>query len=115
MRRDVCDDDRRMAPVAGRTPADDLAERAFERELSDAMAGRPRWPEGAAFVSADVPELASVISRYGREGRPVVLVYPDGRELLIHFDRKVPSVVAGLKYRARLRFGLLRERLGTPK
>lgn len=81
-----------MAEVAARTPARDAAERAFERELSDAMLGGPRQPNRTAFVAADTPDLGEVLKRCYLEGRPVMLVYADGRELLIDHDGLLMSM-----------------------
>lgn len=48
-----------------------------------AVEGRSPYPEGAAFVAADLAELGSIVARHARERRPVVLVYPDGDERIL--------------------------------
>ena len=42
-----------------------------------------RYPNHTHFIAADNPQHDQMATRVLREGNPVVLVYPDGRELLI--------------------------------
>jgi len=42
-----------------------------------------RYPDHTHFVAADNPKHDQMATEVLREGNPVVLVYPDGRELLI--------------------------------
>lgn len=67
-----------------RTPGSILASERFDAAIEDGLAERPaRYPNGAAFVGADIPGLGKVLARNAREGRPVVLVYPDGEERVL--------------------------------
>lgn len=67
-----------------RTPGSILASERFDAAIEDGLAERPaRYPNGAAFVGADMPGLGDVLARHAREGRPVVLVYPDGEERVL--------------------------------
>lgn len=67
-----------------RTPGSILASERFDAAIEDAIAERPsRYPNGAAFVGADLPDLAAILAEKAREGRAVVLVYPDGEEWVI--------------------------------
>jgi MYXO-CTERM domain-containing protein len=42
-----------------------------------------RYPDRAHFISADHPRQGEMATRALFSGDPVVLVYPDGRELLV--------------------------------
>jgi hypothetical protein len=48
-----------------------------------AVAAPDRYPSGASFIAADLPSFHSHFRRAISEGRPVVVVLPDGDELLI--------------------------------
>lgn len=75
-----------MATVTNkrRTPGSVLASERFDAAIEDAIEERPeRYPNGSVFVGADLPDLGSALARDIREGRPVVLVYPDGAERII--------------------------------
>jgi hypothetical protein len=56
-------------------------------ERSFAYLGDPeleaRYPNHTHFIGADNPQHARMATRALLEGHPVVLMYPDGRELLI--------------------------------
>jgi hypothetical protein len=67
-----------------RTPGSVLASKRFDAAIEDGIAERPaRYPNGAAFVGADLPGLGEILARNAREDRPVVLVYPDGEEWIV--------------------------------
>jgi uncharacterized protein with von Willebrand factor type A (vWA) domain len=67
-----------------RTPGSILASERFDAAIEDGIAGRPaRYPNGAAFVGADLPSLGQILARDALEERAVVLVYPDGEERII--------------------------------
>lgn len=67
-----------------RTPGSILASRRFDAAIADGVAERPAlYPNGAAFVGADLPGLGEILARNAREDRAVVLVYPDGREWIV--------------------------------
>lgn len=67
-----------------RTPGSVLASRRLDSAIDDAIAGRPaRYPDGASFVGADMPRLGEILADSASEHRAVVLVYPDGRELIV--------------------------------
>ncbi|MHB1837869.1 MAG: hypothetical protein ACYCXW_23230, partial [Solirubrobacteraceae bacterium] len=48
-----------------------------------AVEGKSPYPNEAAFVASDLPNLGSVLAEYAKEHRPVVLVYPDGEERVL--------------------------------
>jgi hypothetical protein len=86
-----------MATVTNdtRTPGSVLASQRFDAAIQDGIAKRPpRYPNGAAFVGADLPRLGAVLAEKAREGRAVVLVYPDGEEWIVepHKPASVPKV-----------------------
>lgn len=60
----------------------------------DDLALASRYPDRAHFISTDSPEQGEMATRALFAGEPVVLVYPDGRELLITPDHA--HKVAGL-------------------
>lgn len=67
-----------------RTPGSILASQRFDAAIEDGIAERPaRYPNGAAFVGADLPGLGEILARNAREDRAVVLVYPDGEEWVV--------------------------------
>jgi hypothetical protein len=75
-----------MATVSNkkRTPGSEMASKRFDAAIDDAIEERPdRYPNRSAFVGADIPNLGQSLARYALEGRPVVLVYPDGAERII--------------------------------
>lgn len=75
-----------MATVTNekRPPGCELASKRLDAAIEDAIEERPeRYPNGSAFVGADMSGLGQVLARYAREGRTVVLVYPDGAERII--------------------------------
>ncbi|HUN78346.1 MAG TPA: hypothetical protein VMU32_05460 [Solirubrobacteraceae bacterium] len=77
-----------------RTPGSVLASQRMDAAIEDVIAERPaRYPNGAAFVGADMPGLGKILARRAREGRAVVLVYPDGEERIIesHKPLDVPK------------------------
>jgi uncharacterized protein with von Willebrand factor type A (vWA) domain len=57
-------------------------DRAIESVLG-AVAAPDRCPSGASFIAADLPSFHSHFRRAISEDRPVVVVLPDGDELLI--------------------------------
>jgi hypothetical protein len=67
-----------------RIPGSILASRRFDAAIEDGIAERPaRYPNGVAFVGADLPGLGEILARNAREDRAVVLVYPDGEEWIV--------------------------------
>jgi hypothetical protein len=61
------------------TDADDLT---FER-FRAAIAGDRGYPSGAAFIDAEAHFAQAAILRNIREGRPVVVIFPDGQEKVV--------------------------------
>jgi hypothetical protein len=69
-----------------------LASRRFDAAIEDAIAERPaRYPNGAAFVGADLPGLGKILAENAREDRAVVLVYPDGAEWIVEPHRPLSA------------------------
>jgi hypothetical protein len=60
-----------------------------------------RYPNHTHFIAADNPQHDQMATEVLREGNPVVLVYPDGRELLIQ-----PESDGGARLEARDSSGL---------
>ena len=66
------------------TPGSLLASHRFDVAIEDALADRPaRYPNGAAFIGGDLPNLGAILAEEAHEGRAMVLVYPDGEEWVI--------------------------------
>lgn len=63
--------------------AGELTAERFRLATDLAAEGRSPYPDGAAFVASDLPNLGEVLASYARERRPVVLVYADGEERLL--------------------------------
>jgi hypothetical protein len=75
-----------------RTPGSVLASKRFDAAIEDGIAERPaRYPNGAAFVGADLPGLGEILARNAREDRAVVLVYPDGEEWIVEPHKPVSA------------------------
>jgi hypothetical protein len=66
-----------------RTVAAELAAERFKLATDLAVEGKSPYPDGAAFVASDMPDLGAIVARHARERRPVVLVYPDGEERVL--------------------------------
>jgi hypothetical protein len=84
-----------MAAIMTRGNALDIAvERCF------AYLGDPeleaRYPNRTLFVGGDNPQYAQMATQGLQEGHPVVIVYPDGQELLIQ-----PEPSGGARLEAR--------------
>lgn len=78
---------------AKRPPGCELASARFDAAIDDAIEERPdRYPNGSVFMGADLSDLGEALARNIREGRPVVLVYPDGAERIIE-PREPPSPI----------------------
>jgi len=63
--------------------AQGLAAERFKVATELAIGGKSPYPNGAAFVAADQPDLGVWLADYAREHRPVVLVYADGDERVL--------------------------------
>ena len=63
------------------SPASPL-DRATESALR-AIDAPDRYPSGTSFIAADLPSFDAHFRRVTAEGRPVVVVLPDGEELLL--------------------------------
>ena len=77
----------------GKSP-DLVLERAIAWGQDDQMAAR--YPNRANFVAADHPDHGQMASTALAEGNPVVLIFPDGHEVLI-----VPGENGALRVEAR--------------
>jgi hypothetical protein len=73
-----------MAQVTNpQTATVELAAERFTLATELAIQDKSPYPNGAAFVAADLPDLGDILARYARERSPVVLVYPDGEERIL--------------------------------
>lgn len=64
----------------GNTPALELI---FDRVISKLEADEFDYPNDVVFIPADHPDFGTMIGSSLRENRPIMIVYPDGRERLI--------------------------------
>ena len=64
------------------TPASSPLDRATESALR-AIDAPDRYPSGTSFIAADLQSFDAHFRRVTAEGRPVVVVLPDGEELLL--------------------------------
>ncbi|MGB7684641.1 MAG: hypothetical protein WBL45_02525 [Solirubrobacterales bacterium] len=60
------------------SPAGELA----NERLIEAVLTPGRYPEGASFVGVDEVHFAAVLAEAVAEQQPLVIVYPDGREIV---------------------------------
>lgn len=72
-----------MAAIRERdTKSSDPADLTFGR-FQSALRGEGRYPSGAVFIDAEASFAQSALLRNIREGRPAVVVYPDGLERIV--------------------------------
>jgi hypothetical protein len=64
-------------------PSESPTAKAMDRAIDQSIEGSSRYPERAAFVSADSPQAGREIERALDDGYSVVLVSSDGCERLI--------------------------------
>jgi hypothetical protein len=77
-----------MATQLDSTPESEASSLAFER-FRGALEGRARgYPRGAVFVPSDASYTRKALLRALREEKPVVLVYPDGHERIVHGETR---------------------------
>ncbi|MGH2990483.1 MAG: hypothetical protein ACRDMA_11580 [Solirubrobacterales bacterium] len=69
--------------VEQRTPGLEHAFDALQGAVDAEIRGDPLYPNHAAFVATDMAASGQVVKRYRSEGRPVVLVFPDGETELL--------------------------------
>lgn len=63
--------------------AGQFAAERFRLAIDLAVEGSSPYPNEAAFVASDLPNLGAILAEYAKERRPVVLVYPDGEERIL--------------------------------
>jgi hypothetical protein len=97
-----------MHPPLADAARDEASGLAFER-FRDALEGRTRgYPRGAIFVPSDSPYTRKTLLRALREGQPIVLVFPDGQERIVHGEtRDEGGWVSGVRSRLVSLRGLL--------
>jgi len=61
------------------SPAGQLADLRFTEA---AISGEERYPDGAIFIGSDEPHFSNVLAEAVATSQPLVIVYPDGRELI---------------------------------
>lgn len=72
-----------MAAIKERkSKSPDPADLTFAR-FQSALHGDGRYPSGAVFIDAEASFAQSALLRNIREGRPAVVVYPDGLERIV--------------------------------
>jgi hypothetical protein len=99
-----------MATRLERTPASEASGLALER-FRDALQGRAGgYPRGAIFVPSDAPYTRKTLLRALRESQPVVLVFPDGQERIVHAEAPAQG---GRLSALRFRLASLRGRFGA--
>jgi len=64
-----------------------FAAERFRLATDLAVEGKSPYPNEAAFVASDLPNLGAILAEYAKERRPVVLVYPDGEERVLIPER----------------------------
>ena len=61
------------------TPATEIA---FDRIKEEIARPSPRYPNSTVLVPADVPGFELLVARAATEGKPVAVIFADGREVL---------------------------------
>jgi hypothetical protein len=62
--------------------ASDPADLTFAR-FQSALHGEGNYPSGAVFIDAEASYAQAALLRNIREGRPAVVIYPDGLERIV--------------------------------
>lgn len=57
--------------------------RVIARATEVALSDQDLYPDGTAFVAADLEHFGAIVAQNAAEGRAVAIVFPDGRELLV--------------------------------
>jgi hypothetical protein len=65
----------------------EFAAERFRLATDLAVEGKSPYPNEAAFVASDLPNLGAILAEYAKERRPVVLVYSDGEERVLIPER----------------------------
>jgi hypothetical protein len=76
---------------------------AMGRAMDDAIAGLPTYPSGTTFIRSDMDGFGKSIAEDAREGKPIVIEYPDGEERFL-VPSPHPSATVGPLGRLRLRW-----------
>ena len=98
----MASDGGRVAQVERSATARLTSERMDAAFAAD-MNGCPMYPNGTAFVAADVDGIGEILLRNARDREPTVIVYPDGEERLL-----VPTPWLDSRRSARIRGRLRR-------
>ncbi len=69
--------------VTERPAAADATAAAMDAELDAAIKGSPRFPDGTAFVPADMVGLGRALDEHLSAGHTVVLVFADGHQRVV--------------------------------
>ncbi|HEX5762320.1 MAG TPA: hypothetical protein VFY04_04280 [Solirubrobacterales bacterium] len=93
----------------GQANIDPATERVLAGIYDEELAAR--YPDRAHFISAEDPNHGEMATRALFSGDPVVIVYPDGHELLVR-PEQVAGVVAVLLLFVTLFTKLLRRKRG---
>jgi hypothetical protein len=72
------------------TKAPDPADQTFAR-FQSALHGEGNYPSGAVFINAEASYAQAALLRNIREGRPAVVIYPDGLERIVEASPPSPS------------------------
>jgi hypothetical protein len=81
-----------MAAIKEQGPrSPDPADLTFAR-FQSALEGDRRYPSGAVFIDAEASFAQSALLRNIREGRPAVVVYPDGLERIVEASSPASSL-----------------------
>jgi hypothetical protein len=62
----------------------------MDASIEAAVAGRAAFPSRTAFIGADMDGFGEAMARLVRQGRPILVVYPDGDEHFLE-PRRVPD------------------------
>lgn len=81
------------------SPASKPVDRAVESALAS-IDTPDRYPSGTSFIAADLPSFDAHFRRVTSEGRPVVVVLPDGDEVMLQPRRGGFPPIAGRALRA---------------
>jgi hypothetical protein len=76
---------------------------ALGRAMDDVIAGRPTYPSGTTFIRSDLDGFGKRLAEDAREGKPIVIEYPDGEERYL-VPSPHPSATVSRLGRLRLRW-----------
>lgn len=69
--------------ASANTTATDIAFDRMQAALDEVGHRHRHYPGDTVFIPSDLPDFREVFTRHMRDEKPVVVIYPDGRERMV--------------------------------